>query len=144
MRLSLATAAFMLTATAAFAQGANSTATGTNGTTMAPGAALSTMGGTSPNGVRVPGATVNTTPDTTSSSPSAVQTTNTTARTGAAPVPGRNSFTMGEARRRITSAGFANVSGLKKDNQGIWRGQAQKNGAPVGVALDYQGNVVGQ
>jgi hypothetical protein len=30
------------------------------------------------------------------------------------------------------------------DNDGIWRGKAQKNGRQVGVALDYRGNVVQQ
>ena len=95
--------------------------------------------------VQAPGATVNTTAQSSSSpSPSAVQTHDTTSRTAAAPVPGRNSFTMGQARRRIASAGFTNVKDLKKDDQGIWRGQATKDGASKSVALDYQGNVVGQ
>ena len=73
-----------------------------------------------------------------------MQTHDTTSRTAAAPVPGRNSFTMGQARRRIASAGFSDVKALKKDDQGIWRGQANKGGAAVSVALDYQGNVVGK
>jgi len=96
-------------------------------------------------GSQSPAATVNQTPATTNApNPSAVQTNNTTSRTASAPVPGHNSFTMGEARRRIQASGFSDVAGLKKDNQGIWRGQAQKDGHSVGVALDYQGNVVGQ
>lgn len=59
-----------------------------------------------------------------------------------APVKGRNSFTEGEARSRIEKAGFANVSGLKKDDDGVWRGKATKNGQSVDVNLDYQGNVL--
>jgi hypothetical protein len=59
-----------------------------------------------------------------------------------APVQGRNSFTEGEAKSKIEKAGFANVSGLKKDDSGIWRGKAMKNGQSVDVSLDYQGNVV--
>ena len=95
--------------------------------------------------VQSPSASVNTTAQSNSSpSPSAVQTHDTISRTAAAPVPGRNSFTAGEARRRIASAGFTNVKDLKKDDQGIWRGQATKDGASKSVALDYQGNVVGQ
>jgi protein CpxP len=95
--------------------------------------------------VQTPGATVNTTAQSNASpSPSAMQTHDSTSRTAAAPVPGRNSFTMGQARRRIASAGFTNVKDLKKDDQGIWRGQATKDGASKSVALDYQGNVVGQ
>jgi hypothetical protein len=57
------------------------------------------------------------------------------------PVAGANSFTEGEAKSRIESRGFANVSELKKDDQGIWRGKAQQNGRNVDVALDFQGNV---
>ncbi len=61
-----------------------------------------------------------------------------------APFPGANSFTEGQARSRMESAGFASVSGLKLDNQGIWRATASKNGKSVNVALDYKGNVVSQ
>ena len=59
----------------------------------------------------------------------------------AAPVAGANSFTEGEAKSRIEARGFANVSELKKDDQGIWRGKAMRNGRNVDVALDFQGNV---
>jgi hypothetical protein len=59
-----------------------------------------------------------------------------------APVAGANSFTEGQARSRIEAAGYANVSDLRKDDQGVWRGQAIRNGTRSDVALDYQGNVV--
>jgi hypothetical protein len=59
-----------------------------------------------------------------------------------APVQGRNSFTEGEAKSRIEKAGFANISNLKKDDTGVWRGTAMKDGKSVDVSLDYQGNVV--
>ena len=65
-------------------------------------------------------------------------------RTTAAPVAGANSFTEGQARARIEEKGFGNVADLKKDNQGIWRATEMKDGKAVTVALDYQGNVVGQ
>ena len=58
--------------------------------------------------------------------------------------PGSNSFTEGQARSRIEDRGFAQVRDLKKDDQGIWRGMAMKDGKSVAVALDYQGNIVGQ
>ena len=58
-----------------------------------------------------------------------------------APVAGANSFTEGEAKSRIEARGFANVSELRKDDQGIWRGKAMRNGQNVDVALDFQGNV---
>lgn len=61
--------------------------------------------------------------------------------TAAAPVAGANSFTEGEAKSRIEARGFANVTQLRKDEQGIWRGKAQRDGAAVDVALDFQGNV---
>ena len=74
-----------------------------------------------------------------------MQTENTTHRNGVAPVPGRNSFTMAEASRRNRIGWlYARGTGLKKDGQGIWRGQAQKDGNPTPVSLDYQGNVTGQ
>jgi opacity protein-like surface antigen len=59
-----------------------------------------------------------------------------------APVKGRNSFTEGEAKSRIEKNGFSNISGLTKDDNGVWRGKAMKNGQQVDVSLDYQGNVV--
>jgi hypothetical protein len=59
-----------------------------------------------------------------------------------APVKGRNSFTEGEAKSRLESNGLSNVSGLAKDDDGVWRGKAMKNGKEVEVSLDYQGNVV--
>jgi putative membrane protein len=64
------------------------------------------------------------------------------APSAAAPIPGANSFTKGEARKRIEAQGFANVSDLKKDDQGIWRCEAMKNGKKSQVALDYKGNVI--
>jgi hypothetical protein len=59
-----------------------------------------------------------------------------------APVEGRNSFTEGQAKSRIESNGFANVNNLKKDDNGVWRGKAMKDGKSVDVSLDFQGNVV--
>ena len=58
-----------------------------------------------------------------------------------APVAGRNSFTESQAKSRIESAGYTNVTDLKKDENGVWRGQGTKGGATVNVSLDFQGNV---
>ncbi|MBV9569799.1 MAG: hypothetical protein JO056_00980 [Alphaproteobacteria bacterium] len=60
-----------------------------------------------------------------------------------APVKGANSFTMGEAKTRIEAHGYTHVSALKKDKDGVWRGMAQKDGQPVHVSLDFEGNVIG-
>jgi len=57
------------------------------------------------------------------------------------PARGRNSFSQGEARRRIERTGFQQVTGLHKDNAGVWRGTAMRDGASVPVWLDYKGNV---
>jgi opacity protein-like surface antigen len=59
-----------------------------------------------------------------------------------APVAGRNSFTEGEAKSRIEKMGFSDISNLNKDEQGVWRGRAMKDGKTVDVSLDYQGNVI--
>jgi len=61
-----------------------------------------------------------------------------------APAAGANSFTEGQAKSRIEDRGFANVTGLAKDDKGLWHGMAMKDGKQVRVALDYQGNVVAQ
>jgi hypothetical protein len=57
------------------------------------------------------------------------------------PAKGANSFTDGEARRRIESNGYTEVTGLQKDHDGIWHGAAKKDGGSVKVWLDYKGNV---
>ncbi len=54
---------------------------------------------------------------------------------------GANSFTEGQAKSRIESAGFTNVSDLNKDDQGIWRGKAMRGGKSVAVGFDYKGNI---
>jgi hypothetical protein len=59
-----------------------------------------------------------------------------------APVAGANSFTEGQAKSRIEDKGFKNVSGLKKDADGVWRGKASQGGKSVNVSVDFQGNVV--
>jgi hypothetical protein len=58
-----------------------------------------------------------------------------------APVAGANSFTEGQAKSRIEEAGYAGVTSLKKDDNGVWRGKASKGGATNDVSIDFQGNV---
>ena len=74
----------------------------------------------------------------TNDSNQAVATTNANA---AAPARGANSFTEGEARRRIESNGYRNVSDLTKDDDGVWRGTAQQGSQEARVWLDFKGNV---
>src|SRR3954463_2000019 len=72
----------------------------------------------------------------------AVNTPNSPPNPGA-PVAGANSFTEGQAKSRIEEKGFKSVSGLKKDDTGVWRGKASRDGKTVNVSVDFQGNVVG-
>lgn len=65
----------------------------------------------------------------------------TTAANALSPAKGKNSFTMNQARIRIQARGFAQVTNLKKDNDGVWRGKGQKNGVTGDVWVDYKGNV---
>ena len=58
-----------------------------------------------------------------------------------APVAGRNSFTEGQAKSKIEDAGYTNVTELKKDDNGVWRGKASKGGSASAVSIDFQGNV---
>jgi hypothetical protein len=83
-----------------------------------------------------------TTPDTAKTAPTTTMKTDESAQKP--PLAGANSFTETQARERIAKEGFEEVQGLKKDDQGVWRGQAKKSGAQVSVALDYRGNVVQQ
>src|SRR6185295_4894780 len=59
-----------------------------------------------------------------------------------APVTGANSFTETQAKSQIEAKGYSNVSALKKDDDGIWRGTAMKDDKSVQISLDFQGNVV--
>ena len=57
---------------------------------------------------------------------------------------GSNSFTEGQTKSRLEGAGLSNVSDLKKDNDGIWRGKAMQSGRSVTVGFDYKGNISAQ
>ena len=121
-------------ATAAQAQTANNSGTGNT----APGA-------TSGNNTPSLGASSQANPPRSdSAAPAAVTTTTDPSRTNQAPVAGANSFTEAQARARIQDKGFGEVKDLKRDDKGVWRGTAMKDGKSVAVALDYQGNIVGQ
>src|SRR5436190_21265774 len=73
----------------------------------------------------------------------AVNTPNSPPNPGA-PVAGANSFTEGQAKSRFESNGYSNVSELRKDDKGVWRGKAKKDGRNVVVSLDFQGNITAQ
>jgi len=123
----------VLVAGPALAQTAGSTST----------AATPTVPPMSVPSVTVP-APATTTPPASNSAPQALTVAPADAKTSAAPVPGANSFTEAQARSRVESRGFTNVTSLMKDEQSIWRGRATKDGREVAIAVDYQGNVVAQ
>lgn len=81
-----------------------------------------------------------------SETPKTTQTTPAVSTSGetnpGAPVAGKNSFTESQAKARIEEAGFTDVSGLKLDDQGVWRAMGTKDGKPGNVSLDFQGNIV--
>lgn len=58
--------------------------------------------------------------------------------------PGANSFSEGQARDRLTSQGYSDVSQLTNDSQGIWRGTAMSGTKRVRVSVDYKGNISAQ
>jgi hypothetical protein len=58
-----------------------------------------------------------------------------------APVAGANSFTRSEAKSQIEAKGYTHVARLRKDESGVWRGRAMKDGHAGPVSVDYQGNV---
>ncbi len=68
------------------------------------------------------------------------QAVTTTTANAPQPARGSNSFTQGEVRRRLESAGFQNVNNLRKDDGGVWRGTGTKDGQLAQVWLDYKGN----
>ena len=58
--------------------------------------------------------------------------------------PGANSFTEAQALSRLEAQGLSNVTDLRKDEQGIWRGKAMRSGQTVSVGIDYKGTVQAQ
>jgi hypothetical protein len=131
-------AAGLLTSGIGLAQTTQGTAPADTGpTTTAPrpatGPAVAPAGTT--------GAAVDRNKNTAAASGDTNQAVATTSANAPVPAKGANSFTMGEAKSRIESTGFTNVSNLGKDGDGIWRGSAQKAGSSTQVWLDYKGNV---
>ena len=141
----LALAASLLVAPVAMAQTAPQPGTGSNSPTTAPGMnppPATTPPATAPGTMgTAPGATGSTTAAPGAAPGAAAPRTDATPTT-ATPAAGANSFTEGQARSRIEGAGYTDVQNLRKDDQGVWRGQAMRNGTRSDVGLDFQGNVV--
>ncbi|MCV0371062.1 MULTISPECIES: hypothetical protein [Filomicrobium] len=52
-----------------------------------------------------------------------------------------NLFTEKQARTHLAQQGYTNISELMKDESGIWRGTAMKDGNTIMVGVDIRGNV---
>ena len=58
---------------------------------------------------------------------------------------GANQLSEAEAKSLIKEKGYLEISDLQKDRRGIWRGSAKlKDGRPVEVILDLDGNIYSQ
>lgn len=58
---------------------------------------------------------------------------------------GANSFTEGQAREAMEKQGYTVSGPLTQDEQGIWKGQAtRQGGAATTVSVDYKGVVTPQ
>lgn len=55
---------------------------------------------------------------------------------------GANSFTEGQIRSRLESAGYSEIGALQLDDGGIWRGRAHYGPHQVDVSVDYRGAIV--
>ena len=52
-----------------------------------------------------------------------------------------HALTQDQARGQIEAKGYSNVSALRRDATGVWRGKAEKDGLLGNVTLDREGNV---
>jgi hypothetical protein len=86
----------------------------------------------------------NAAPERSTSAPPAVSNPNDATKTSAAPVAGKNSFTEAQAKTRLESHGYTQVTSLNKDADSIWHATAMKDGKSMAVAVDYQGNITEQ
>ncbi|MFZ6761166.1 PepSY domain-containing protein [Roseomonas sp. KE0001] len=144
MKTALALVAGLMAAPAAMAQTSPQSQTpqaqppqGTVGSPAAPGGGGTSMQQGTPGTAAPPAAT---TPPATTAAPRSEE--RSSPPTTATPTAGANSFTEGQARSRLEDAGYTDVQELRKDDQGVWRGRAMRNGQRTDVGLDFQGNVV--
>ena len=140
-RISLAVAAMLLAGTA-LTQGSNFALAQATPGNAAPGATSNAPqpGVSSSTGVTPDTGVVDRNKDAAAASGDRNQAVATTGANAAEPARGANSFNEGEARRRLESTGFGGVGTLTKDDGGVWRGTATKDGQSVQVWLDYKGN----
>ena len=59
--------------------------------------------------------------------------------TESSPAAKGNLFNEKQARTHLLHLGYTNVSGLTKDENGVWHGSATKDGKTLTVAVDVKG-----
>ena len=69
----------------------------------------------------------------------AVDTKPTTQESG--PTPGASSYTADQARAAIEKAGYTELGPLNQNTNGVWQGNATKDGKKVSVSIDYKGAI---
>ena len=142
MRTTIALLAATLMAAPAFAQTAATP--GTGGAAVPPASSPITPGTMATPGMNtagtMPGPGIVKRQGTAGKIPDPNQAVATSSASAPQPARGRSSYTMGQARRQLEGQGFRNVTGLKRDAGGVWRGKAMRDGAETPVWLDYKGN----
>jgi predicted small lipoprotein YifL len=63
-------------------------------------------------------------------------------KTGPGLSAGANSFTEAQAKSAIEKAGYTGVGPLTQNANGVWQGQATRDGAETTVAVDYKGAIL--
>ena len=146
-RLALPLAAALMAGIAlpAFAQGTAPArpAPGATPGNSAPGATSNApMPGVSPTTGVTPGTgVVDRNTGTAAASGDRNQAVTTTTANAPEPARGASSYTESQARGRLEEKGFTAVTGLVNDDDGVWRGTAQKGGTAAQVWMDYKGNI---
>jgi len=140
--VSAAVLTFSLTAATAQTPLSTQTAPSTPGNS-APGAtSVTPMQGVSPSTGVTPGTgVVDRNTGTAAASGDRNQAVTTTTANAPEPARGASSYTESQARGRLEEKGFTAVTGLVKDDDGVWRGTAQKGGTAAQVWMDYKGNI---
>jgi len=69
----------------------------------------------------------------------AVDTAPTSGESG--PTPGASSYTADQARVALEKAGYTELGPLNQNANGLWQGEATKDGKKVSVSIDYKGAI---
>lgn len=62
-------------------------------------------------------------------------------RSGAGVATGANTYSRSDAMTRFGQAGYSNITGLRLESDGTWRGTGMKDGRSQNIMLDVRGGV---